>query len=118
MIACCNPKGQFDPMSDLTSNTAIASPLLSRFDIIIVLQDRPNKDWDKKVSTFLLRQAVGGQADRANNTTSETNSNNIKTWSLEKLREYISFVKHQVQPTLSAEAKCLLVMKSNDIRSC
>ena len=59
VIACCNPKGQFDPTVDLTANTAIASPLLSRFDIIIVLQDQPQKEWDKKVSTFLLQQAVG-----------------------------------------------------------
>ena len=52
--------GTYDVHADLTTNTAIASPLLSRFDIVLVLRDTPSKVWDTQVSTFLLKQAVKG----------------------------------------------------------
>jgi DNA helicase MCM9 len=59
VIAVTNPKGTYDLNADLVSNTAIAGPLLSRFDLVLVLLDRPEKEWDKKLSTYLLQQACG-----------------------------------------------------------
>ena len=58
VIACCNPKGSYDIHADITTNTAIGSPLLSRFDLILILIDTPQKEWDKRVSTFLLQNAI------------------------------------------------------------
>lgn len=52
--------GTYDVHADLTTNTAIASPLLSRFDVVLVLRDTASKAWDTQVSTFLLKQAVRG----------------------------------------------------------
>jgi DNA helicase MCM9 len=47
VLAATNPKGKFDPSIPLAVNAALAAPLLSRFDILLVLCDDFNEDWDR-----------------------------------------------------------------------
>jgi DNA helicase MCM9 len=104
VIACCNPKGSYDPSLDITTNTAIASPLLSRFDLVLILLDVPNKEWDKKVSTFLLQQSVEGYARNHDRTSAKRSA-----WDMNMISEYISYVKSAYQPAMDRYARALLL---------
>jgi DNA helicase MCM9 len=47
VVAAMNPKGSYDAHQSVEVNLGIASPLLSRFDLIFVLLDRHNQQWDR-----------------------------------------------------------------------
>nr|XP_054589720.1 DNA helicase MCM9 isoform X2 [Nothobranchius furzeri] len=94
ILAATNPKGQYDSSEPLSVNVALASPLLSRFDLVLVLRDTRNPEWDRIISSFILE-------DRGPPVESSS------LWSMEKMKAYFSIIK-QLQPQVSEEAKCIL----------
>ena len=71
VLAATNPKGAYDPnevqidpplnilltyncfLQCVSINTALSSPLLSRFDVMLVLVDAENEEWDRLVLTCM-----------------------------------------------------------------
>ena len=107
-----------NPNTLCTQNDA----LYLRFDLVLVLLDSPQKEWDKRVSTFLLQQAVNaGSEGESRKNKSNSNRKNIngtvgkgekaveEQWEIGRLRDYIAYVKHAYQPTMSKEAQLLLM---------
>ncbi|KAF6204872.1 hypothetical protein GE061_019036 [Apolygus lucorum] len=108
ILAATNPKGQFDTAHPITVNCAIASPLLSRFDLVFVLLDRKNKDWDSLISSYIIQEKTLCKS-----------STFSELWNLEKLQAYFSIVK-SLQPKLSEDASTILkeyyrVQRRNEI---
>lgn len=48
------PKGRYDPRKSLAHNTGLSEALLSRFDLVLLLQDTLNPEWDSVVSEHIL----------------------------------------------------------------
>ncbi|XP_044025413.1 DNA helicase MCM9 isoform X2 [Siniperca chuatsi] len=94
ILAATNPKGQYDPSEPLSVNVALASPLLSRFDLVLVLLDTRNAEWDRIISSFILE-------DRG--LPAESSS----LWSMDKMKAYFSVIK-RLQPQVSEEANSIL----------
>lgn len=82
---------------------AIAAPLLSRFDVVLTLLDRHDEAWDKALSTFILDGCrLSGAAAVAEASAAAAR------WPLERLRQYMFYVKNRLHPRLSREARLIL----------
>ncbi|CAN1141768.1 Probable DNA helicase MCM9 [Linum perenne] len=97
VFGATNPKGQYDPHQSLSVNTALSGPLLSRFDIVLVLLDTKNPEWDAVVSSHILAE------EKSNTTNHQEGSASI--WTVAMLRRYIQFVKGYFRPVLTKEAE-------------
>ncbi|KYR01834.1 MCM family protein [Tieghemostelium lacteum] len=101
IIAATNSKGKYDHSEPLSINTNLASPLLSRFDIILLLTDNQDTQWDTLVSDFILKQSIYGTVD-------QPVKQEDSFWNLDMLQSYIYYVKSAFHPTLSPESQKLL----------
>ncbi|NXR14051.1 MCM9 helicase, partial [Semnornis frantzii] len=95
ILAATNPKGHYDPNESVSVNIALGSPLLSRFDLVLVLLDTKNEEWDRIISSFILQ-------NKGCPRTSE------KLWSMDKMKTYFCLIK-RIQPKLSDESNLVLV---------
>ncbi|KAK8508536.1 hypothetical protein V6N13_130687 [Hibiscus sabdariffa] len=97
VFGATNPKGHYDPDQPLSVNTALSGPLLSRFDIVLVLLDTKNPEWDAVVSSHILSE---GEYEN-----SKQDEDLANIWPLSILRWYIGYVKKHFKPMLTKEAE-------------
>ncbi|KAK6916148.1 MCM OB domain, partial [Dillenia turbinata] len=83
VFGATNAKGQYDP---------------DQFDIVLVLLDTKNPEWDAVVSSHILAQ----QSDSENG---KPNNDIANIWPLPMLRRYFQFVKQYFKPVLTKEAE-------------
>ncbi|NWH95693.1 MCM9 helicase, partial [Aegithalos caudatus] len=95
ILAATNPKGHYDPNESVSVNIALGSPLLSRFDLVLVLLDTKNEEWDHIISSFILQNKG-------------CPSKSGKLWSMERMKTYFCLIK-SIQPKLSDESNLILV---------
>ncbi|XP_050310070.1 DNA helicase MCM9-like [Anthonomus grandis grandis] len=94
ILAACNPKGNLDPDQPLCMNVAMSSPLLSRFDLILLMRDIVNEENDRNIAKYLLN--VDGKV-----------KDDSEVWTLKILQAYYSIIRKEA-PKLTIEAETIL----------
>ncbi len=97
IIAIANPVyGKYDPFKNLTENIPnIPIPLLTRFDMIFVVRDVPNKEKDTKIAKHIIS---------AHNNNNNSPHNTANSMDIETFTKYLRIAKKK-HPILSAAAE-------------
>jgi len=97
ILAAANPMfGKYDPFKNLTENVNLPIPLLTRFDLIFIVQDIPSQERDRSIAQHIISQHGSSGTD----TTSLID--------IDILTKYLSYAK-RIEPVLTTEAKNLIM---------
>ena len=107
ILAAANPAfGRYILERSVVENIDLPVTILSRFDLIFVITDRPDKEEDRKLAEYVLDFHRYKYVDAFENTIPP-----------EVLKKYIAYARQHVKPRLSEEAKKKLVEFYVDMRS-
>ncbi len=91
ILAAGNPKlGRFDPYTPIPQQIDISASLLSRFDVIFIIRDLPNRSQDEAIATHVL----------------EEHSQHVIRDTIEPrfMRKYIAYARQKIKPKLTTQA--------------
>jgi replicative DNA helicase Mcm len=127
MLAAANPKyGRFEEETGIYEQIDLPAPLVSRFDLIEILTDRPEKKHDAQLSSHILETQMRGEARMlpegsevegidVGSLLNETNF--LKpVYDIETLRKYVAYSK-RIVPIMTPEAKKIIQDSFLRIRS-
>ena len=98
IIAAANPRtGRYDRYKTPTQNIHLPPSLLSRFDLIFIVTDKPDPANDAQMAEFILQNSMEGPKDNNNSKSAPIDS--------ELLKKYIKYARRKCFPVLSEEAK-------------
>ncbi|MHA1327439.1 MAG: hypothetical protein ACTSRH_08975 [Promethearchaeota archaeon] len=101
IIAAANPRtGRYDRYKTPTQNINLPPSLLSRFDLIFVVIDRPDPAEDAQMAEFILKNSMYDPDKNA-----DDYIENIAPIPPDLLKKYIKHARRTCFPTLTNEAK-------------
>ncbi|OPY27240.1 MAG: Minichromosome maintenance protein MCM [Methanocella sp. PtaU1.Bin125] len=116
ILGAANPKlGRFDPYENIPEQINMPPSLMSRFDLIFILQDKPEERRDSNIAGHILKSHYAGELNehRKNVATSRiteqsvTDAMSVIRPEIEPrmLRKYIAYAKRKVFPIMSDSAR-------------
>ena len=128
LLAAANPKlGRFDEFLPIHDQINMPPALLSRFDLIFSILDKPNRTTDTELATHILRTHKGGEVTESIKRTKKSKHNKkeqeelmklvMPTFDPEFLRKYIAYAKRNIFPVMTEEALEILKNYYVDFRS-
>lgn len=103
ILAAANPKNlhaMSEPEGTNSMNIGIATPLLSRFDLVFILRDERIPEWDEAIADHLLSQVITGFQGFISDENSEL-------WTTQQLQSHFIAIS-QVQPKMTPIASEIL----------
>ena len=101
IIAAANPRsGRYDRYKTATQNIHLPPSLLSRFDLIFIVVDRPNMADDAQMAEFILKNSMIEPDENI-----EGNDNIYAPIPKDLLKKYIKHARRTCFPVLTEEAK-------------
>lgn len=92
ILAAANPiYGKYDPYKNITENVNLPVPLLTRFDLVFIVKDMPEKEKDNRIASHILE--IHRDAERASRPAID----------IDLFSKYLSYAK-QREPVLTPEA--------------
>ncbi len=102
LLGAANPKfGRFDEYAPIAEQINIPPALLSRFDLIFPLTDKPDRDKDNALASHVLEVHKYGEMMAHEDVDIERIKPAIEP---ELLRKYIAYAKRNIFPVLTEEA--------------
>ena len=103
VVAAGNPKyGRFDPYEPVQDQFDLESNLLSRFDLVFTLTDRPDADRDADISTHILNARDAAKRQMAGMDVDDELADTIATpVDRDLLRKWIALAKQQPEPVFA-----------------
>lgn len=95
VLAAANPKfGRFDRYKVLAEQIDLPAPIISRFDLIFVIEDKPSREGDSELADHILK----------------IHKENTIDYEIEPdlLRKYIAYARKTANPVLTDEANQVL----------
>lgn len=128
VLAAANPKlGRFDEFLPIPDQINMPPALLSRFDLIFSILDKPNRTSDTALATHILRTHKGGEvienikrskkSKYTKKQQDELTEKVMPTFDPEFLRKYIAYAKRNTFPVMTDEALELLKNYYVDFRN-
>jgi len=104
-LAACNPKfGRFDPNLSVMEQVPIKPETLSRFDLIFPLRDVPDKENDREILKFIIRNGN----DKIKGIEKKFVINGVELTD-ELLIKYLYYVDENFKPTISEDAEEVII---------
>jgi replicative DNA helicase Mcm len=116
LLGAANPKyGRFDQYEPIAEQIDLEPALISRFDLIFTVTDKPNEEEDRNLAEHILTTNYAGEL---NTHRTETSASDYTEEEVERvteevapvidaelLRKYVAYAKRNVYPTMTEAAK-------------
>lgn len=128
LLAAANPKlGRFDEFIPMHEQINMPPALLSRFDLIFSILDKPNRETDTALAAHILRTHKAGEVSenilrskKSEHTKKEQDDlmeNVMPIFTPEFIRKYVAYAKRNVFPVMNDDASDVLKNYYVDFRS-